>query len=99
MNTRVRRAGYFLLGASVVLGVSALVLRDQLTRNRRDLFSPNPLRRLAALGHLGRGTATVGAVTLLRDFREWEENSLLRRRAGTVLARMEDGLRVREEER
>ena len=95
MNTRVRRVGYFLLGASVVLGVSALVLRDQLSRNRRDLFSSNPLRRLAALGHLGRGGATVGSVTLLRDFRDWEERPLLRGRAGAILARMEDELRDR----
>ncbi len=96
MSSRLRRAGYFVLGASVVLGVSALILRDQLLRNRRDLFSPNPLRRLAALGHLGRAGATVGAITLLRDFCDWEERSLLRRRAGAILGRMEDELRARE---
>ena len=93
MDRRMRRLGFFLLGAAAVVGISVLVLRDQVSRRRRDLFSPSPFRRLAALGHLAGEPASVGAVNLLRDFRAWEVRRLLRSRAGSVLARMEDELR------
>lgn len=95
MNRRMRRLGFFLLGTGAVAALAALVLRDQVSRHRRDLFSPSPFRRLAALGHLAGEPATVGAVNLLRDFRAWEVRHLLRNRAGSVLARMEDELRAK----
>ena len=88
-----RRLGLLLLGTSAAVAIAALVVRDQASRHRRDLFSPSPLRRLAALGHLAGEPASVGAVNLLRDFTAWEVRRLLRNRAGSVLARMEDELR------
>lgn len=95
MDRRMRRFGLFLLGAGAVAAISTLILRDQVSRHRRNLFSPSPLRRLAALGHLAGEPASVGAVTLLRDFRAWEVRKLLRGRAAAILARMEDELRER----
>lgn len=95
MDRRLRTLGFFLLGTGAVAAVAALVLRDQVSRRRRDLFSPSPFRRLAALGHLAGEPASVGAVNLLRDFRAWEVRGLLRNRADSVLARMEDELRER----
>jgi hypothetical protein len=77
------------LTAFVALGV--LVVRDQMRRHRRDLFSPHPLRRLAALGYIGRHPDVENA-HLLRDFLSWERRPMLRRRAATILHRMERAL-------
>jgi hypothetical protein len=67
-----------------------LVLRDQIARHRRDLFSAHPLRRMAALSFLARHReATIDAAQLLRDFVAIETRPLLRRRAQRILARME----------
>ncbi len=82
-------AGFTLLAAAAAGAVAALVIRDQITRHRRDLFSPHALRRLAALGHMSRTEATVSDVLLLRDFIAWEPRPLLRKRAQAVLQRME----------
>lgn len=79
------------VGAAAALG--ALIVRDQMSRHRRDLFSSHPLRRLAALGYLGGRKATVDSVQLLRDFIGWEPRPLLRRRAVSILERMERQLR------
>ena len=95
MGRRMHRFGLFLLGVGTVAAISALILRDQMSRHRRNLFSPSPFRRLAALGHLAGEPASVGAVSLLRDFRAWEARGLLRGRAAAILARMEDELRER----
>jgi hypothetical protein len=48
-----RSRGWVFAG-SVALGVTAgwLLAQQRLTYHRRDLFSPRPLRRLAALGFL-----------------------------------------------
>lgn len=81
------------LGAAAALG--ALLVRDQISRHQRELFSPHPLRRLAALGYLGGRPASVDTVLLLRDFMAWEPRPLLRRRAAALLARMEDTLAAR----
>lgn len=88
----IRTAGLAILvaGATVVLG--GVVLRDQITRSRRDLFSAHPLRRLAALTYLGGHEATVEVIQLLRDFVAWEPRPLIRRRAARVLRRMEDAM-------
>lgn len=93
MSSRARRIGMFLLGAGTVGALAALVLRDQLVRSRRELFSSNPVRRLAALRHLNREPASVGAVTVLRDFSAWEPRRLLRNQAAALLERMESELR------
>ena len=93
MSRRARRIGLFLLGVGAVGALGALILRDQVLRNRRDLFSSNPVRRLAALRHLNGEPATVDAVTVLRDFSAWEPRRLLRNQAAAVLERMESELR------
>ncbi len=92
MERRTRWIGLFLLGAGAVAAISVLVLRDQVSRHRKNLFDSNPFRRFAALEHLAGEPASVGAVTLLRDFSAWEARGLLRNRAGSILARMEDEL-------
>lgn len=92
MNRRFRRIGLFLLGAGAVAALATLVLRDQVNRHRRELFSTNPVRRLAALRHMNAEPASVDAVTVLRDFKAWESRRLLRNRATAVLARMEQEL-------
>lgn len=73
-----------------------LVVRDQVSRARRDLFSPHSLRRLAALAHLKHVDASVDLINLLRDFISWEPRPLLRTRARAILERMQE--EVREEE-
>lgn len=93
MSTRARRIGLFLLGAGAMAALTVLVLRDQVNRHRRELFSSNPVRRLAALRHMTGEPASVDAVTVLRDFKAWESRRLLRNRATAVLARMEEELR------
>lgn len=81
--------GWVMLGVGAVAVVAALVVRDQMSRHSRDLFSPHPLRRLAALGYLAGRDATVEAVQVLRDFVAWERRPLIRNRAVQILERME----------
>ncbi len=80
-----------LLGAAVLGIVGVYLARDQMARHQRELFSPQPLRRLAALGYL-KGQAAVDNVLLLRDYLAWEERPLLRKRAAGILATMESQL-------
>ena len=89
MNKRIRRAGITVLIAAGFGALTALIIRDQITRRQRDLFSGSGIRRLAALGHISRAPASVDAVNLLRDFISWEPNGLLRERAVSIVARME----------
>jgi hypothetical protein len=78
-----------LLGVGAVSAAGALVVRDQMSRHQRNLFSEQALKRFAALGYLAGGSASVELVQLLRDFVAWEPNTILRRRAAQILARME----------
>jgi hypothetical protein len=89
MNRTLKTAGIATLAVAAVGAAAALIVRDQLDRHRRDLFSPRPLRRLACLGHMARAEATVDNITLLRDFVAWEPRKLLRNRARVILQRME----------
>ena len=89
MKRSIKTAGITVLAVAAVGAVAALVIRDQLDRHRRDLFSPQPLRRLACLGHMSGAEATVDNITLLRDFVAWEPRKLLRSRAKVILRRME----------
>lgn len=82
-------AGITILAASAAGAVAALVIRNQMSRHRRDLFSTQALRRLAALGHMARATASVDNIRLLRDFIAWEPRKLLRERAAAIIRRME----------
>ncbi|MGH7501898.1 MAG: hypothetical protein ACREL7_09090 [Longimicrobiales bacterium] len=84
-----RTTGLILLALATVAGVGALVVRDQISRHRRDLFSTSARQRLAALGYIGGLNGSVELVQLLRDYASWEPRALLRRRAQQILARME----------
>lgn len=74
----------FLGGAAV----GALVWSMQIKRARRDLFNPQPLRRLAALGYLS-GQPSYDTARVLRDYVGWERRTILRRRGERVLRRIE----------
>jgi hypothetical protein len=64
-----------------------VLAQRRLTFHRRDLFSPRPMRRLAALGYLaGQGEAETAQ--LLRDYLAWERQPMLRRRAEAILKRL-----------
>jgi hypothetical protein len=78
-----------LLAVAAAAAVGVLLVRDQISRHRRDLFSPHPLQ------YLGSETASVDAILLLRDFLAWEPRPLLRRRAAAVLAQLEESLSAR----
>lgn len=84
-----------LAGVALVSGLGVLLAKDQMARHQRDLFSAQPLRRLAALGYL-RNHPGVDNVLLLRDFLAWEDKPLLRKRAAAILAGMEHELAAAE---
>jgi hypothetical protein len=82
------RSVLFAGGAAVGLTTGWLVAQYRFARHRQDLFSTQPLRRLAALGFLA-GQLSVETVRLLRDYLAWETHPVLRRRADSILRRME----------
>lgn len=90
-----KTTGFVLLSLGAFAALGALVVRDQISRHRRDLFSSHPLRRLAALGYLSGRVASVELVQLLRDFVAWERSPMLRKRGLVLLGRMEAQLRSR----
>ena len=90
MSNRLRTAGITVLAAAAAGALAALIIRDQITRHRRDLFSPLALRRLAALGHVNKAPASVDTIRMLRDFVAWEPRRLLRERALSIVSRMEE---------
>ena len=83
--------GWFMgaMAAGVVVG--ALLAQRTMGRWRSSLFSPRPLRRLAALGYLS-GHPGPEAVRVLRDYLAWEEHPALRRRGEAIMRRMESNL-------
>ena len=82
-------------GVAVLGGLGVVLARDQMARHQRDLFSVQPLRRLAALGFL-KNHPGVDNVLLLRDYLAWEDKPLLRKRAAAILAGMEHELAAAE---
>ena len=94
MNKTLRAAGITLAAVAAVGAVAAWLVRDQMDRHRRNLFSPYPLKRLACLGHMAGSEASVSNINLLRDFVAWEPKRLLRNRARVILKRMEDRARA-----
>ncbi len=78
--------------AAVAVGVAgalaALVVKDQVRRQQRNLFHPSAIRRMAALEHVSRQAGTVDHLNLLRDYIAWEPRRLLRNRARALMERM-----------
>ena len=93
---RVRQQrGRRMMTAGFIGGVVAglVVWSVQMQRCRRDLFSSNPVKRMAALGHLGGQSFGAAApdlesVHLLNEYVVWEKLPLLRRRGERLLQRM-----------
>ena len=85
------RAALFAGGAVVGLAGGWLLAQYRFIRHREDLFSAQPLRRLGALGFLA-GQQGVETVRLLQDYLTWETQPVLRRRAETLVRRMEAAL-------
>ena len=88
MNRRVRTAGLTVLAAAAAGALAAWIIRGQITRHQRDLFSSRAFKRLAALGHINREPASVDLIHLLRDFIAWEPRKMLRDRAQGIMDRM-----------
>ena len=87
-----RSRGLLFAGGAVVGAAAGWMLAQRrLSFHRRDLFSPRPMRRLAALGYLA-GQGGVETVRLLRDYLSWERQQVLRRRAEAILRRLESNL-------
>jgi hypothetical protein len=84
------------LAAAAAGAIAVLIVRDQMSRHRRNLFSPNVLQRLAALAFMAKSPASVDSIMLLRDFITWEPRRLLRGRARSILRRMEEEARALE---
>jgi hypothetical protein len=84
------RSRKLLFAGGAMFGAAAgwVLAQRRLTFHRRDLFSPRPMRRLAALGYLA-GQAGVETARLLRDYLAWERQPMLRRRAEAILKRLE----------
>jgi hypothetical protein len=68
--------------------IAALLVRDQIHRQQRNLFHPSALRRMAALEHVSRQKGTIDHLNLLRDYIAWEPRRLLRNRARALMERM-----------
>jgi len=89
MDKKIRNTGMAVLAAAAAGAVAVWVIRDQLQRHSRDLFSPSIFRRLAALGYMAKADATVDHINLMKDFVAWESREALRRRAQAIVERME----------
>ncbi|MEX2466929.1 MAG: hypothetical protein WD995_08460 [Gemmatimonadota bacterium] len=96
MRRTLKTVGIAALAAAAAGVLTAFVVRDQMTRHQRNLFSPRTRKRLAALGHMGREPASVAYIRLLRDFIAWEPRKLLRDRARSIVVRMEDEVGERD---
>lgn len=69
----------------LVLG--AVLWSTQIRRSRRELFSRNPVRRLAALGYLS-GRQGLDTARILTEYVRWERDPGLRRRGERLLRRV-----------
>ena len=69
-----------------------LLAQRRFAVHRRALFDRRADRRRAALGFLA-GQGSIGTIRLLRDYLAWERQPGLRRRAETIVRRMETVLR------
>ncbi|HEY8256552.1 MAG TPA: hypothetical protein VIG08_02740 [Gemmatimonadales bacterium] len=79
-------------GVAAGLVAGWMLAQRRFGAHRRALFDPRTDRRRAALNFLA-GQGSVGTIRLLRDYLAWEQQPALRRRAETILRRMETVLR------
>jgi hypothetical protein len=89
MNQKARRTGITVIAAAAAGAALAWIIRDQMSRHSRNLFSPYFFRRLAALGYMAREEASVDNINLLNDFAAWEPRKSLQKRADGIVQRME----------
>jgi hypothetical protein len=89
--TRRTNVGAVTAGFLGGLVLGALVWSTQIQRSRRELFSKQPMKRLAALGYLG-GRPGLDTVHILADYVRWERHPALRRRGERILRRMKSHL-------
>jgi hypothetical protein len=82
------RGWVFAWGVAAGAAAGWVLAQRRFAFHRRDLFSPRPLRRMAALGFLA-GQSGVETVRLLRDYLSWERQPALRRRAESIVRRLE----------
>lgn len=87
-------AGITVVTVAAVGALATLFVRDQIVRQRRHLFAPFALKRLAALEHMARQLPTVDHLNLLRDYIAWEPRKFLRARARAIVERMEGEART-----
>ncbi|SVB59925.1 uncharacterized protein METZ01_LOCUS212779 [marine metagenome] len=90
MKKEIKRTGLAVLGVALLGVLAAWLIKDQIIKHKRDLFSPRFLRRLAALGHMAKVEASVDNINLMRDFILWERKESLRDRARLIIKRMEE---------
>ena len=83
-----RRGLWFVTATALGFLAGAVLAQRSMGKWRSALFSARPLRRLAALGYLS-GHPGVEAVQVLRDYLAWEVHPALRRRAESIVRRME----------
>ena len=88
MKKTVRTAAFTVLTAAVAGALAVVIIRSQMRRHKRDLFSSRPFRRLAALSYINREPASVDLIRLLRDFVAWEPQRMLRDRAQAMIDQM-----------
>jgi len=88
-----RQRGATFVAVGFLGGVAAgSLMWSRMQRNcRRNLFSRNPLFRVAALGYL-RGRPNINTAQLLREYVAWERRPILRERGVRMLKRLESTL-------
>jgi hypothetical protein len=85
---RRRRTGrWATIGFVGGIAVGLVLWSLQMKRSRKELFSPSPMKRLAAMGYLG-GVASLENVQLLTEYCRWEPNPMLQKRASRLLKAM-----------
>ncbi|MFL5480771.1 MAG: hypothetical protein ACJ8AK_01140 [Gemmatimonadaceae bacterium] len=86
--TRQRGATFVAVGFLGGIAAGSLMWSRMQRNCRRNLFSRNPLFRVAALGYL-RGRPTVNTAQLLREYVAWEPRQILKHRGARMLRHLE----------
>ena len=86
-----QRASYVAMGFLSGMAAGSLMWSRMQRNCRRNLFSRNPLFRVAALGYL-RARPTINTAQLLREYIAWEPRPILRQRGARMLKQLESTL-------